>query len=92
MLLSNGSRAVLYDAGGKDVCVFDKEGVVMDINSETAVISASLNKKGWLTLCEQAKGYNGAVRVYNSKEPLYMNGTLVQGMCSLQPSLRTARI
>lgn len=72
VLLSNGSRAVLYDAGGKDVCVFDKEGVVMDINSETAVISASLNKKGWLTLCEQAKGYNGAVRVYNSRgTPVY---------------------
>lgn len=72
VLSSNGTRAVLYDVGGKDVCVFDEEGILADLDSEIAVISASLNKKGWLVLCEQAKGYNGAVKVYNSSgNPVY---------------------
>lgn len=95
VLSSTGDRAVLYDAGGKKVCVFDKDGVIAEIEAKIAVISASLNDDGWLAVCEQESGYNGAVRVYNDDgAPVYewYSGSGYVLAAAVSPDCRTLAV
>jgi len=66
MVISGGGRAVVYDEGGTFLRVFDGMETKMDEEAENPIISASLNKNGWLALCEEDTGYKSSVTVYDS--------------------------
>ncbi len=66
VVMTNGSQAVVYDAGGSDLYVLGQREVLWSCNDFDTILSASINQSGMLTVVTQASGYRGAVTVYNS--------------------------
>jgi len=68
---TNGSRAVVYDAGGSSLYVLGQRELIWSTTELDSILSARLNKNGQLTVVTQASGYRGQVTVYDSScEPL----------------------
>ena len=63
---TNGSLAVVYDAGGTDLYVLGQRELIWSTHDLNNILSARLNQNGQLTVVTQASGYRGAVTVYNS--------------------------
>ncbi|MCD7919694.1 MAG: DUF5711 family protein [Clostridiales bacterium] len=65
--LSEGDIAVVYDVGGNDLMVIQREEVVFSYRTETnyAILGARLNENGYLTVIEEAAGYKAAVTVFD---------------------------
>lgn len=63
---TNGSLAVVYDAGGTDLYVLGQRELIWSASDMDTILSAHLNRNGQLTVVTQASGYRGAVTVYNS--------------------------
>ncbi len=68
VLVTAGSAALVYDAGGHDLFVFQDRELVftLPVQDSRAIISASLSAQGQLTVVTQASGLRGAVTVYDS--------------------------
>lgn len=60
---SNGAAAIAYDVGGTTLWWLDKDGEVAKIDCN-GILSATLNREGWLAVTDQYSGYKGAVQVY----------------------------
>ena len=68
---TNGSLAVVYDAGGSSLYILGQRSLVWSANNLESILSARLNRNGQLTVVTQASGYRGAVTVYSaSYQPL----------------------
>ena len=67
VLATGGNTALVYDAGGTDLFVFADRSQVFSITADEnhAILSASLNDQGWLTVVTQETGYKGTVTVYD---------------------------
>ena len=77
---AQGSQAIAFDIGGTAVRVFDDTGVVASVDSNDAIIAASINKNGWFCVCvQEGGGYKGAVTVYNNKGSEVYRARLVSG-------------
>lgn len=63
---SNGSLAVVYDAGGSELYVLGQRALVWTGEGLESILSARLNKNGQLTVVTQASGYRGMVTVYDA--------------------------
>lgn len=63
---TNGSLAVVYDAGGTDLYVLGQRSLVWSSKDFESILSARLNKNGQLTVVTQASGYRGMVTVYDA--------------------------
>jgi len=63
---SSGDAALVYDLGGRFLCVSDKRGMVWSGEAEGSIYAASINDAGWITVCAEETGYKGAVTVYNA--------------------------
>ena len=63
---SNGSLAVVYDAGGSSLYILGQRSLVWTAEGLEGILSARLNKNGQLTVVTQAAGYRGKVTVYNA--------------------------
>lgn len=63
VVYSNGKEAVAYDVGGTALWWLDKDGEVAKIDCN-GILSATLNRDGWLAITDQYSGYKGAVQVY----------------------------
>lgn len=71
VVTSNGSLAVVYDAGGSSLYILGQRSLVWSAEDLEGILSARLNKNGQLTVVTQAGGYRGKVTVYNaSYEPV----------------------
>ena len=46
--------------------VFTSDMVLYAVETETPIISASVNKSGWAAVCTECEGYKGLVTVYNA--------------------------
>jgi hypothetical protein len=70
---ATGGRAIAFDIGGTAVSVFNGTQVIASIQTDTAVVSASINRNGWFCICTQGDGgFKGVTKVYNSKgKPVY---------------------
>ena len=63
-----GGRAIAFDIGGTAVRGFDKTQIAAAIETDSVIISASINGNGWFCVCTQGtSGYKGVVTVYNNK-------------------------
>lgn len=68
---TNGSLAVVYDAGGSDLYVLGQRSLIWSVHDLDSILAAHLNRNGQLTVVTQASGYRGAVTVYDSSyQPL----------------------
>ncbi len=63
---TNGSLAVVYDAGGSNLYILGQRALVWSANDLESILSARLNKNGQLTVVTQASGYRGMVTVYDA--------------------------
>lgn len=63
---SNGTLAVVYDAGGEELYVLGQRQLVWEADGLRSILSAHLNRSGQLTVVTQADGYRGAVTVYGT--------------------------
>ena len=63
---TNGSLAVVYDAGGSELYVLGQRSLVWAAEGLESILSARLNKNGQLTVVTQASGYRGTVTVYDA--------------------------
>ncbi len=63
---TNGSLAVVYDAGGSELYVLGQRTLVWTGEGLESILSARLNKNGQLTVVTQASGYRGMVTVYDA--------------------------
>lgn len=63
---TNGSLAVVYDAGGSQLHVLGQRQLVWSAEGLSSILSAHLNKNGQLTVVTQSGGYRGAVTVYDA--------------------------
>lgn len=66
VVTSNGSLAVVYDAGGSCLYVLGQRALVWSADDFDCILSARLNRNGQLTVVTQASGYRGMVTVYDA--------------------------
>jgi len=60
--------AIAYDIGGTAVRVFNKTEIIQALETEGVIVSASINRDGWFSVCTQeGGGYRGVVTIYNSR-------------------------
>ncbi|MDF2838658.1 MAG: hypothetical protein K0S60_361 [Evtepia sp.] len=67
-LSSNEKQAVVYDAGGQGLYVVSKEKVAFSLTLPAGqyILSASINKNGWLAVTTKEDGHKGVVTIYNA--------------------------
>ena len=63
---TNGTLAVVYDAGGSSLYVLGQRSLVWSATDLEGILSARLNRNGQLTVVTQASGYRGMVTVYDA--------------------------
>lgn len=63
---TNGSLAVVYDAGGSSLYILGQRALVWSTDELESILSARLNRNGQLTVVTQSSGYRGAVTVYDA--------------------------
>jgi hypothetical protein len=64
-VFAQDERGVAYDVGGTAAYLFGKDGVTARITAPGKIISATVNKNGYLALTTQYDGYKGLVTVYD---------------------------
>ncbi len=62
-----GEWAACYDADSKEVLVFKKESQAYTVKTNNKIISAKVNKNGYLFAVTEKEGYNCECMVYNNK-------------------------
>lgn len=63
---TNGTLAVVYDAGGTELYVLGQRQLVWQAEGTDPILAAHLNRSGQLTVVTQSSGYRGTVTVYSS--------------------------
>lgn len=63
-----GKYAVVYDAGGTALRLFNGSRQLLSLDGGGTLLSATVNPSGWLAVVHQASGYKGAVSVYDGKQ------------------------
>lgn len=95
-LSSNGGQAIAFDIGGTSICVFDKTRVIASIETDSAIISASINEKGYFCVCTQGTGgFKGIATVYSGKGIVIFSASLSSGYilsAMLSPDSRSLAI
>ena len=66
VVTTNGTLAVVYDAGGSSLYVLGQRSLVWSATDLDGILSARLNWNGQLTVVTQASGYRGTVTVYDA--------------------------
>ena len=64
----SGGTALVYDVGGRELLVYAEQEEAFSLTQAEGqeILSASLNRNGWLAVVHQASGFKGAVTVYDS--------------------------
>ena len=62
-----GDHAVVYDVGGKTLLIFQGSELLqkLDLPGDLAILSATVNEKGWVAVTSKEGGYKGVVTVYD---------------------------
>lgn len=86
-LLANGSYAVAYDVGGKDLLMLHRRnGEVLHLEESRPIIDADLSEKGYLCISSSASGYKSVLSVYNQQQELvyrWLSSTTHIPLCSV---------
>lgn len=63
-----GKYAVVYDAGGVSLRLYNGSQQLLSVENEGTVLAASVNSSGWLAVTHQTSGHKGAVTVYDGSQ------------------------
>ena len=63
---TNGTMAVVYDAGGSELYVLGQRQLVWEAEGLNSILAAHLNRSGQLTVVTQSGGYRGNVTIYGT--------------------------
>ena len=75
-----GDRCIVYDIGGTAVRVFSATQVISSIETDSAIVSASINQNGWFCVVTQgSRGLKGVVTVHDGTGTLVYRVTLATG-------------
>lgn len=68
VLTAAAGTGVAYDAGGRELHLYrgGEEAFNLKLEGDGDLLSARVNRDGWLAVTAQESGYKGAVTVYNS--------------------------
>jgi len=79
-IASTGDNCIVYDLGGTAVRVFSSSQVISSIETDSAIVSASINKNGWFCITTQgSEGLKGAVTVHDKAGDMVYKVTLFTG-------------
>jgi len=66
-IASSAGRSIAFDIGGSSVRVFNEEQITTSIETEGAIVSASINRNGWFcVVTQEGGGLRGSTSVYNN--------------------------
>jgi len=66
-IISSGGKGVAFDIGGTTLRTFSQTQVTTTIDTDGAIVSASINRNGWFcVVTQEGGGLRGTVTVYNS--------------------------
>ena len=65
VLSTGGGKAAIWETGGDRYMTIGSGGVETDAKTDSPIITASLNSKGWLCICNEDSAYYGIVTVFN---------------------------
>lgn len=70
LVLTKGDYIMLADHRGTSVNVYEKDKIISQIKTEREILSAKMNKNGYVAAATEELGYKGAVHVFdkNGKE------------------------
>lgn len=91
------AAGVVYDAGGRDLYLYSgvEQSFSLRLDAGADLLSARVNRQGWLTVTAQQGGYKGSVTVYNASHApemqINMSTTFVMD-AALSPDCRTAAV
>ncbi|HOQ06502.1 MAG TPA: DUF5711 family protein [Clostridiales bacterium] len=63
---TNGSRILVVNAGGTEICVMDGESVRWQDRTDAAILNADISDDGYVAVITEAKRDNNVIRVYES--------------------------
>jgi len=93
-LLSSPRNILAYDRGGNTLVLANDRSILLDIRTERPIITAKLNRQGYVALVTQAEGYKslltvmdaGGVPVFRYFSPDYIIDVALSpdsGMCAI---------
>lgn len=68
MVSAAGKYAVVYDAGGTALRLYNGTRQLLAPDEKSTLLSATVNSSGWLAVTHQSSGHKGAVSVYDEKQ------------------------
>ncbi len=66
-IVTGGDLAAVYDIGGEEIHLLNKDGLVRTLQTEGKILACSINENGYLAVTTSKSGYKAAVSVYNDK-------------------------
>jgi len=95
-ITGSGDRCIAYDIGGTAARVFTSTQVLSVLETDSAIVSASINENGWFCLVTQGSGgLKGAVSVHDNTGTVVYRVTLATGFAlsaQLSPDNKTLAI
>lgn len=67
MVITKNKYVMLADLDGTTVSVYEKDKLISQIKTEREILTAKVNKNGYVAVATGEMGYKGAVRVYDRK-------------------------
>ena len=96
VLTWSNNAGVVYDAGGRDLYLYSgvEQSFSLRLDPGADLLSARVNRQGWLTVTAQQGGYKGSVTVYDGNHAPkmeIMSNTFVMD-AALSPDSRTVAV
>jgi len=80
VIVSSGERCIAFDVGGTSIRVFNRTQVLSSIETDSAIVSASINGNGWFCVVTQGGGgAKGAVAVHDNTGAVVFKVNLFTG-------------
>jgi len=95
-IAGSGERCIAYDIGGTAARVFNRTQILSALETDSAIVSASINANGWFCVVTQGSGgLKGTVAVHDSTGTIVYRVTLSTGFAlsaHLSPDNKTLAI
>lgn len=67
MVVVKNDHIMFADASGKTISVYDNDKILSQIETDNEILTAKMNKNGWVAAVTSERGYKGAVLVFDAR-------------------------